>query len=73
MTFLDLNCMWVSNSAKREPSFQTVQELLGELDRIGIDTALVYASGTRYAPPADDNACLLSHAVMPWQKQRRSH
>ncbi|PYV10359.1 MAG: hypothetical protein DMG07_21265 [Acidobacteria bacterium] len=41
------------------PSFRTAAALLGEMDRVGIAEALVYASQARMSHPADGNAMLL--------------
>jgi len=59
LKFLDLNCMLGPTNTNREPSFQQVEELLGEMERVGISEALVYSSLSRYAHPADGNAWLM--------------
>ena len=59
MRFFDINCMLGPTNTNREPAFQTVPQLLSEMDRLGIDEALVYSSLSRHAHPADGNAWLM--------------
>jgi predicted TIM-barrel fold metal-dependent hydrolase len=54
MGFLDINCML--GPTNTDPSFRTADILLAEMDRAGIEEALVYASKARLAHPADGNA-----------------
>jgi len=59
MNFFDFNCMLGPTNTNREPAFQTVAELISEMDRLGIDEAMVYSSLSRHAHPADGNAWLM--------------
>ena len=59
LNFFDINCMLGPTNTNREPSFRSAPELLSEMDRLGIEDALVYSSLSRFAHPADGNARLM--------------
>ena len=59
MAYLDLNCMLGPTSTNRVPSFRTAEALLTEMDRMGIEEALVYASQAQMGHPVDGNARIL--------------
>ena len=59
MSFFDINCMLGPTNTNREPSFRTPEDLLTEMDRVGIAEAVVYASQARMSHPSDGNGRVL--------------
>ena len=55
----DANVMLGPTNTDREPSFRTPEELLAEMDRLGIGDSLVYSSQARMGDPAAGNLLLL--------------
>lgn len=71
MNCFDINCMLGPTDTNREPSFRTPEDLLAEMDRVGIAEALVFASQARMAHPTDGNAAILE-AVRNFPRLRAS-
>ncbi len=59
MSLLDINVMLGPTPDDAEPSLKTADDLLREMDRLGIAEALVYSSHARYAHPREGNWQLL--------------
>ncbi len=55
----DINVMLGPTPTDSEPSFKTADDLLREMDRMGIAEALVYSSHARYCHPREGNLQLL--------------
>lgn len=55
MRSFDSNCMLGPTSTNSEPCLRSAQALLREMDRVGIEDALVFASQAVMAHPADGN------------------
>ena len=69
MKFFDINCMLGPTNTNREPAFLNVQSLLAEMDRVGIEEALVFSSLARESHPIDGN----QHIVEAVQGIHRLH
>lgn len=59
MRLLDINVMLGPTPTDAEPSLKTIEDLLREMDRLGIAEALVYSSEARYCHPREGNWALL--------------
>ena len=59
MSLFDINVMLGPATDAAEPSFRAADDLLREMDRLGIAEALVYSSHARYAHPQEGNRQLL--------------
>jgi uncharacterized protein len=59
MAAFDVNCMLGPSATNREPSFRTPDDLLREMDRVGIGEALVHAGTAVISHPNDGNAEIL--------------
>ena len=63
VNFFDSNCMLGPTNTNREPSFISSQDLLSEMDRVGIGEALVFSSRSLMSHPDDGNRMILKETV----------